>query len=98
MGTVDYWLDGKLIQIDENDSRANHTRTEEQQKAVEEELSKSKENEIRNVRNTLLTETDWTQNADVPESTRTKWQSYRQALRDITTQSDPFNITWPTEP
>jgi len=27
-----------------------------------------------------------------------KWQTYRQALRDITTQADPFNITWPTPP
>jgi len=24
--------------------------------------------------------------------------AYRQALRDITKQSDPFNITWPTKP
>ena len=27
-----------------------------------------------------------------------QWQTYRQALRDITTQADPFNITWPTPP
>jgi len=26
------------------------------------------------------------------------WSEYRQGLRDITTQSDPFDITWPTEP
>lgn len=26
------------------------------------------------------------------------WASYRQALRDITNQPDPFNITWPTPP
>ena len=26
-------------------------------------------------------------------------KTYRQALRDLpTTQSDPFNITWPTKP
>jgi hypothetical protein len=23
------------------------------------------------------------------------WAAYRQALRDITTQANPFNITWP---
>lgn len=26
------------------------------------------------------------------------WAAYRQALRDITNQPDPFNITWPTPP
>ena len=102
MGTVDYWLDGKLIQIDENDSRANHTRTEEQQKADEEELSKSKENEIRNVRNTLLTETDWTQNADVSDTISAKWKTYRQELRDITngltTVEEVNAVVYPEKP
>lgn len=28
----------------------------------------------------------------------TEWATYQQALRDITTQNDPFNITWPTPP
>jgi hypothetical protein len=27
-----------------------------------------------------------------------EWKDYRQALRDITTQSDPFNIVWPITP
>ena len=26
------------------------------------------------------------------------WKNYRQALRDVPTQSDPDNITWPTKP
>lgn len=26
------------------------------------------------------------------------WRSYRQALRDVTDQADPFNITWPAPP
>ena len=26
------------------------------------------------------------------------WKDYRQALRDITEQPDPFNIAWPVEP
>ena len=54
--------------------------------------------EIRNERNRIIAHTDWTQNNDVPNSTKTKWQNYRQELRDITKQADPFNITWPTEP
>lgn len=26
------------------------------------------------------------------------WATYRQALRDITTQLDPFKIDWPKQP
>ncbi len=47
-----------------------------------------------------LEDCDWTVLPDVPmvESLRDEWKVYRQELRDITTQSDPFNITWPTPP
>ena len=54
--------------------------------------------EIRERRDDLLLETDWTQNPDVPDATKAKWQTYRQALRDVPSQSDPYNITWPTKP
>lgn len=53
---------------------------------------------VRRERDIKIARTDWTQLPDVPEATRTAWQTYRQALRDITTQADPSNITWPTEP
>ena len=53
---------------------------------------------VRKERDRRIVRTDWTQNADVPNSTKTKWQAYRQALRDVPSQSDPFNVTWPTEP
>jgi len=50
-------------------------------------------------RNRRLKQTDWTQAPDVPEATRTAWLSYRQALRDVPTQSGfPAEITWPTPP
>jgi len=26
------------------------------------------------------------------------WRTYRQALRDVTAQPDPFNVTWPKPP
>ena len=54
--------------------------------------------EIRELRNELLSECDWTQLADVSDSIRTSYQSYRQDLRDITTQTDPFSIVWPEKP
>ena len=54
---------------------------------------------LRFKRNKLLRSTDWTQQADVPADTRTKWQTYRQALRDLpSTTEDPDNVTWPTPP
>lgn len=52
---------------------------------------------VRAERNTKLSACDWTQLPDAPVDSAT-WAVYRQALRDITTQSDPFNIVWPQEP
>ena len=55
---------------------------------------------MRSQRTQLLYLCDWTQLPDAPLTTQQKadWTTYRQALRDITLQPDPFNITWPTEP
>lgn len=35
---------------------------------------------------------------DQGESIPNEWLVYRQALRDVTEQSDPFAIIWPTQP
>lgn len=65
----------------------------------DDKLKFAKELKIRSQRNALLTETDWTQNRDVPENISILWQPYRQQLRDITDQSGyPFNVVWPTPP
>jgi len=55
---------------------------------------------VRVNRTNLLKESDWTQGADSPltDSKKTEWATYRQSLRNIPTQSDPYNITWPTKP
>ena len=58
--------------------------------------------DIRTERNRLLTESDWVvvkakethANASIPSD----WVDYRTELRDITKQSDPDDITWPTKP
>ena len=56
--------------------------------------------QLRDQRNMLLSETDWMGNSDVTMSDA--WTTYRQALRDITTQTPSddtlSNITWPTKP
>jgi len=51
---------------------------------------------IRAQRDGKLFETDWRAGSDLTLSDA--WKTYRQALRDVPTQSDPDNITWPTEP
>ena len=54
---------------------------------------------VRADRSNLLKGTDWTQNSDVPESTRTLWAPYRQALRDVPSQAGfPYDISWPSLP
>ena len=56
--------------------------------------------ENRSSRNSLLTQSDWTQVADAPVDA-TAWATYRQALRDITSHANWPNLTdadWPTKP
>lgn len=53
---------------------------------------------VRGLRVGKLTASDWTQLPDVPIATKEAWAVYRQALRDITEQPDPFNIVWPVPP
>ncbi len=53
---------------------------------------------VRSQRNALLYASDWTQLPDVPLANKETWAIYRQALRDITEQTDPFNINWPVQP
>ena len=63
---------------------------------------------LRKERNSLLIKTDWTQNDDVPTETQTKWQTYRQQLRDLPATASPTldsdynlnfsSVNWPTEP
>ena len=53
---------------------------------------------VRAERDRRLQASDWTQLPDVPLATKEIWATYRQALRDITKQPDPFNIVWPTPP
>lgn len=67
---------------------------------TQEQISVATENQwsaIRADRNQRLANCDWTQLQDAPVDS-TVWATYRQALRDITTQSDPFNIQWPEKP
>ncbi len=73
----------------------------EQTNASETEINQRIQNkweEIREIRNELLKECDWTQLGDIPNETKSIWTTYRQELRDVTTQANPFSIVWPEKP
>jgi hypothetical protein len=56
---------------------------------------------IREERNTLLKNTDWTQLSDnnLTAEQQIQWNTYRSELKNITNQeSFPFDVVWPQKP
>ena len=52
-------------------------------------------NWLREERDRKIAATDWTQLPDVPEATRTAWQTYRQALRDVPQNyTNMLDVVW----
>jgi hypothetical protein len=87
LSTVDAYVDsGKAYTV-----KVESTTSDEQTT-----LTNNKWGEVRIERERKLKDTDWRASSDLTMSDA--WKTYRQALRDITTQADPYNITWPTEP
>ena len=87
LSKVDPYVDnGKAYNV-----KVESTTSDEQTKLIADKWI-----EIRQDRHWKLQETDWRASSDLTLSDA--WKNYRQSLRDITTQSDPYNITWPTEP
>ena len=66
--------------------------------------------QVREIRDRLLVESDWTQNRDVVLLNDTTWQQYRQDLRDLPASAsftpsldsngdlDMSSVTWPLKP
>ena len=56
--------------------------------------------DVRSQRDRLLNETDWvvTKATETGVTVSSAWKTYRQKLRDVPSQSDPDDITWPTKP
>ncbi len=78
--------DGTVTTAAENEAAYKAMKDAEQAKSV------------RQQRGEKLKETDWTQVADAPVD-KAAWATYRQALRDVTTQEGfPWTVTWPSEP
>ena len=60
---------------------------------------------MRNQRNSKLSRSDWRMQSDYPYDDQEEWKTYRQALRDMTSQTPRWNddgilvgIEWPTDP
>ena len=81
-----YIQDGKVYNV-----KVESTTTEEQAALIAAQWDV-----VRMDRNMKLQDTDWRASNDL--TLTDDWKTYRQALRDITTQSDPYNVTWPTIP
>ena len=68
---------------------------------TQEEIDEEKWIDIRQERNKLLLDSDWTDlpNCPLHNEKKTEWQSYRTALRNFPSSiSDLDNITWPVAP
>lgn len=71
------------------------------QEFSEEELESQRTerlNDIRQRRNQLLRETDWTQLPDAPSGTAEMYRAYRQALRDFPETCNDRAPEWPIDP
>ncbi len=70
----------------------------EQETAYKAQKDAEQATNVRNSRTEKLKDSDWTQIAD-STADKTAWATYRQALRDITSQAGfPWTITWPNDP
>jgi len=89
---------GTRVQFTAEEERARDA----EEKAWEDAAPVRYMKKLREQRDSLLAETDWTQNRDVTLTNDADWKTYRQALRDITTQTPTddalSNITFPTKP
>jgi len=103
MATLYKMVNGERIELSAEETKLREAEEKEwSDGAVERGI-----NSIREKRNILLLESDWTQLADISDSrmdnlTKGKWQVYREELRDITNGLDTVdkinNVTWPTKP
>ena len=94
------WLDETQIKPTEEEINAKIAELEAAEPA----------RQVREIRNRLLAESDWTQNRDVVLLNDTTWKQYRQDLRDLPASAsftpkldsdgnlDMSSVTWPLKP
>lgn len=70
----------------------------EQEAAYRQRLDDEQAKRVRDDRNKRLADCDWTQLPDAPVDAAA-WATYRQALRDVTSQEGfPWTVVWPEIP
>ena len=83
---------------DTTDESGNVTTAIEHETAYKASKDAEQAKSVRASRDEKLKDCDWTQVADAPVD-KAVWATYRQALRDVTTQTGfPWTITWPDAP
>ena len=94
-----YRLDGTEFTITEDEVIETQKVRLKTEQEIQDEINSMWES-VRARRNIELLDSDWTQIPDSPlsEEKKLEWSVYRQALRDITLQTDPFAIAWPSKP
>lgn len=92
-----HYVAGPVFHEYVDDEGITHTVAEQEaayRVAKDEEQAKA----VRADRNQRLADCDWTQLGDAPVDSAV-WATYRQALRDITTQAGfPWDVVWPEVP
>ena len=90
------FVNGNLVALTD----AEQTAREAEEKTWSDEAPARRMVDLRKQRDKLLAETDWMGNQDY--SITDAWKTYRQALRDVTSQTPSddalSNINWPTKP
>jgi hypothetical protein len=96
MANINKIVDGKVIQMTD----AEQKEYDDRNTAWDNNAPARRMVDLRRQRDALLAETDWMGNQDY--SITDAWKTYRQALRDITSQTPSddalSNITFPTKP
>ncbi len=88
-------LNGTLVEMTDVEIAEHNAR-----QPTDDKILSHKWESIRSQRNNLLAQSDWvvTKALETGVAVTDDWKNYRQALRDVPTQSDVDNINWPIEP
>ena len=86
-------INGQMVQFTADEETARDAEEQEWAAGADTRVAIA----VREERDALLAATDWMANSDVTMTSG--WATYRQALRDVPSQSGfPNTITWPTKP
>lgn len=97
-GFQDSWVvDGKLLPLPRRPSEFHDFDYARKQWVANPEAAWAS---VKQQRARLLAGSDWmvTKAAESGQTVPPEWVAYRQALRDITLQADPWAIVWPVAP